>query len=261
MHWLKLLWLFFRLGFMNELAYRANFYMQFVQSLLNVGVALASLAVIFEHTNNLNGWKPAQLVTLLGVYFLMSGVIGTLIQPNMQRLMEGVQSGTLDFTLTKPGDAQLLISIGEIRVWRLIDIFQGLVILVLAIWHLGGEASLWQVASFILTLVSGIGIVYSFWFMLATLSFWLVRVENILVIFQSLYEAGRWPIGIYPRWLRSTLTFVVPIAFAITVPAQALIGTLSIETLVGSVILSFLMLLCTRFFWLCGVRNYSGASA
>ena len=120
---------------------------------------------------------------------------------------------------------------------------------------------MWEVASFMLTLVAGIGIVYSFWFMLATLSFWLVRVENILVIFQSLYEAGRWPIGIYPRWLRSILTFVVPIAFAITVPAQALIGTLSIETLLGSVILSFLMLVCTRFFWLCGIRNYSGASA
>ena len=261
MHWFKLLWLFFRLGFMNELAYRANFYMQFVQSLMNVGVALASLAVIFEHTNDLNGWTSAQLVVLLGVYFLMSGVIGTLIQPNMQRLMEGVQSGTLDFILTKPGDSQLLISIGEIRVWRLIDIFQGSIILVIAIWHLGGQASLWEVASFMLTLVAGIGIVYSFWFMLATLSFWLVRVENILVIFQSLYEAGRWPIGIYPRWLRSLLTFVVPIAFAITVPAQALIGTLSIEMLLGSVILSFLMLVCTRLFWQYGIRNYSGASA
>ena len=59
MNWLKLLWLFFRLGFMNELAYRANFYMQFLQSLVNIGVAFASLAVIFEHTNDLNGWEPA----------------------------------------------------------------------------------------------------------------------------------------------------------------------------------------------------------
>ena len=123
------------------------------------------------------------------------------------------------------------------------------------------ENSLWQTASFLLTLVTGIGIVYSFWFMLATLSFWLVRVDNILVIFQSLYEAGRWPIGIYPRWLRATLTFVVPIAFAITVPAQALIGTLSAETLLVSVILSVLMLVFARMFWLQGIRNYSGASA
>ena len=105
-------------------------------------MAFASLAVIFEHTNDLNGWEPAQLVALLGVYFLMSGVIGTLIQPNMERLMEGVQSGTLDFTLTKPDDAQLLISIGEIRVWRLIDVFQGSIVLFAAIWHLGGENSL-----------------------------------------------------------------------------------------------------------------------
>jgi ABC-2 type transport system permease protein len=52
----------------------------------------------------------------------------------------------------------------------------------------GGEA-----AVFVLMLVAGRLIIYSFWLILATLSFWFVRVENILVIFQSMYEAGRWP--------------------------------------------------------------------
>jgi hypothetical protein len=63
-------------------------------------------------------------------------------------------------------------------------------------------------------------VIVQFYLMLATCSFWFVRIENMLVIFQSMYEAGRWPVGIYPPWLRFTLTFLVPVAFAVTVPAR-----------------------------------------
>ena len=55
---------------------------------------------------------------------------------------------------------------------------------------------------FAIALAAGGAIIYSFWLILATLSFWFVRVENMLVIFQSMYQAGRWPVSIYPPWLR-----------------------------------------------------------
>jgi len=90
---------------------------------------------------------------------------------------------------------------------------------------------------------------------------WFVRVENILVIFQSMFEAGRWPISLYPGWPRFALTFVVPVAFAITVPAEALTGRLSVTTILvtlGSVVLLFLL---SRTVWNVGLRQYSGTSA
>ena len=40
--------------------------------------------------------------------------------------MEDVRLGTLDFTLTKPVDAQLLVSMRQIEVWKLIDVVVGL---------------------------------------------------------------------------------------------------------------------------------------
>src|SRR5260370_18947200 len=66
---------------------------------------------------------------------------------------------------------------------------------------------------------------------LATLAFWFIRVDNVLIVLLTFWEAGRWPVDVYPLWLRSTLTFLVPIAFAPTGPAQALIGQLTPETL------------------------------
>jgi ABC-2 type transport system permease protein len=66
---------------------------------------------------------------------------------------------------------------------------------------------------------------------LDTSAFWLVRVENILMIFQSMYEAGRCPVSTYPGWLRFALIFLVPVAFAVTVPTQALTGRLGMSSL------------------------------
>ena len=179
----------------------------------------------------------------------------------MTQLIDSVHDGTLDFTLTKPEDAQLLISIRRLEIWQLFDMGMGLAVLVIALIRLGEKVGGGQAAVFILMLLVGAVIIYSFWLMLATLSFWFVRVENILEIFQSMYQAGRWPISLYPGWLRFALTFIVPVAFATTVPAQALTGRLSVLTLVGAVGLAIIMFLVSRLFWRIGLRQYSGTSA
>jgi ABC-2 type transport system permease protein len=114
---------------------------------------------------------------------------------------------------------------------------------------------------FILMLIAGAVIIYSFFLILATLSFWFVRVENILVIFQSMYEAGRWPVSLYPGWLRYGLTFVIPVAFATTIPTEALTVRLSWETLLGAVVLAVGLFAVSRLFWRVGLRHYSGTSA
>ncbi len=96
---------------------------------------------------------------------------------------------------------------------------------------------------------------------MATCSFWFIKIQNIILIFGDVYEAGRWPVGIYPGWLRTVLTLVVPVAFAITVPAEALAGRLTAINLLGALGLAAVVLSSARWFWLRGVRQYSGASA
>ena len=246
---------------MNELAYRVNFYVQFLQSLLALGTAFAGLAIVFSHTGSLGGWRPVDLVALLGVYLLAGGVIQLVIQPSMQQLMEDVRQGSLDFTLTKPEDAQFLVSVGQVRIWKLVDVLLGFGVLAVALVTLGLDVGFREAAAFCLVLFCGGTIIYSFWLILATLSFWFIRLDNILFIFQSMYEAGRWPIGIYPDWLRFVLTFLVPVAFAVTVPAEALAGRLTGSTLMMAVCLAIAIFVFARWFWKHGVRNYSGASA
>jgi ABC-2 type transport system permease protein len=258
---LRIVWLYVRIGILGELEYRANFVVQLLQSTVGVGFWLANLWIIFSHTSTLAGWSATELVALLGVFFLVGGLIRMVVQPSMQRLMEDVRLGTLDFTLTKPADAQMLVSVKQVEVWKLIDVVFGLGMILAALLRLEQSVGVAQALAFAFALLCGGAMVYSFWLMLATCTFWFVRLENILVIFQAMWEAGRWPIGIYPPWLRYTLTFLVPVAFATTVPAEALAGRLDAGTLAGAFALAAAMLGASRWFWSVGVRHYSGASA
>ena len=261
MTFLRLLGVFVKVGALHELEYRVNFYIQMVRSGIALASGLTGLSIVYAHTDLLGGWRQAELLVLLGVYFLGSGIIGLVIQPSMQRFMEDVRQGTLDFTLTKPADAQLLVSIKQIEVWKLIDALLGAGLMIVALVELGEAVGLLQALAFGVALLTGCAMVYSFFLILATCTFWFVRLDNILVIFQAMWEAGRWPVAIYPPWLRYTLTFLIPIAFATTVPAEALAGRLTLETLAGAIGLAVVLLAISRWFWRIGIRQYSGASA
>jgi ABC-2 type transport system permease protein len=153
------------------------------------------------------------------------------------------------------------VSVREVAVWQLVDVALGVVVTTIAIVNLGERIGIDRAGAFALVLVAGLAIIYSFLLVLATLAFWLVRLENILVIFGTMYEAGRWPVGIYPPWLQVGLTLVVPVAFAITIPVEALIGRLEPSTMGLAVGLAFAFLVGSRAFWKFGLRHYTGASA
>ncbi len=261
MNWLHLLLVHIRIAVLNELQYRTNLGLQLFQSLVSLGTSLVSLAFVFSKTDNLAGWTADQLLVIVGVYFLVGGLSQLIVLPSLSRFMEDVRLGSLDFALLKPVDSQVLIVSRQVESWKVIDVLIGIGVIVAALIRMGSNLGLAQALTFFVVLVSGVIVVASFLMILATCAFWFVRIQNILVIFQAMFEAGRWPITIYPPWLQVALTFLVPVGFAITVPAQTLVGDLEWRILALSVGLAIAAPLLARWLWLRGIRAYSGASA
>ena len=227
---LRLGWLFFRVGSMNELQYRANFFIQLLQSAVSVVTAIVVLKLVYAQTDALNGWSESELLVVMGIQILLGGVIRTTIQPNMQRLMEEVRDGKLDFALTKPEDSQVLVSIRDVRIWRSVDVVAGAVVLGYGLSGLDHAVTAGDGLLFLVMLAVGAVTIYCFWLVIATLAFWIVNVWSIMELFDGVYQTGRWPVSIYPIWLRLGVTFLIPIAFAITVPAEAATGRLDWPT-------------------------------
>jgi ABC-2 type transport system permease protein len=250
-----------RVGALFELQYRVNFFLQLFQSVVALATAVAVILLVFLYTPSLGGWSPWELMVVVGVHTALGGVIRALIQPSMQRLMEDIREGTLDFVLTKPVDAQLLVSVRQVSVWQLVDVVVGLGVVVVALTQLGLGIGIEHVAVFLVALALGAVMIYCLWMVITTGAFWIVRMEHVAELFNGLYQAGRWPVGLYPGWLRVLFTALVPLAFAVTLPAEALTGRAGWLALGGAALFTAVLATFTRWFWRVGVRNYAGASA
>lgn len=252
---------YLRVGIMNELQYRVNFVLEMVQALLQIGTALVVLGIVFSHTDTLAGWTRPQLLAVLGVYTLVRGMLNMVVQPNMERIVAEIREGKLDHALIKPADAQAIVSVREVRFWQIADVLVGFVVLVVAWVQLSDDISVADIGAFAVMLVVGFVSLYCFWLMLASSAFWLVRIDEIQELFFGLYRAGQYPVGIYPGWLRVGLTFVVPLAFAVTVPAEAATARLTWGAVFVAVGATAVLMVLSRWCWRRGVRRYGGASS
>lgn len=261
MHLLRLLAVFYRTSVQTDMEYRVDFFTRVVASLLGLLTTLGSLSVAFQYTSNLKGWTFSQALVLVAVYYLMDGVIEMFIAPNMREIMNQVREGTLDFVLLKPVNSQFMATFRTLNVWRASNLLVGLGLLAYSLQRLSLSVGIAQALAFVVALAAGSVVVYSFWLALVTLTFWFTRLENIEQIVWQAFEAGRYPVEIYPVWLQALLTYVIPVTFIITVPAQALAGRLNPGFLFVAWTVAALSVLASSAFWRYGLKSYSGATA
>ena len=262
MHALTVARTFFRLGLLNFMQYRTDFFVSLLNVVISLGTQLLGLQVIFDQTEDLRGWTHSDLIVLVGIHLLVGGLLSLFVQPSMQSLMEGIRLGTFDYVLTKPVDAQLFASLQTVTPQAVPRIAFGIGVIIAGTMRVDTVLDGVDVVLFLLMLGAGLAIIYSFMLILSTLAFWFVKLENVLVIFNTMFgNAGSWPITIYPGWLRVSLTFLVPVAFAVTIPAQSLTGRLEGWTVLGTFALALAFFTTARFFWRFALRHYTGASA
>lgn len=259
--YLRLLLLFVRVSLQNDTAYRFDFVLGLATAVFHLGGELFGLWIIFHNTRSLAGWSAYQVVVLLGVYRMMAGAINLFIAPNMRRVMEDVRNGTLDFVLLKPINSQFYASCRTVVMPRLADILLGLGLAIAGAVFQSELRSAWQVIAFTVLVAAGVAVIYSVWLALATVTFWVTKMDNIEMVFWNVFEAGRYPIHIYPPAVRWTLTYVIPLAVIVTLPAGVLVGQTTAVGIVSAVGVATAALVAATVFWRYGLKHYSGASA
>jgi len=260
---LKLIPRFIQVSFQEEAACRSNFFISVFSSLLNLTTGVLGIYVLYGQIETIRGWNINSTLALLGVYLIVTALRGLFIGPGLEALagMDGeIWAGKFDFVLLRPLNTQAFVSLRKWKLYSLFDLVLGLGVFVLAVVNLRAELSIWQVVSFMAALASGLTILYAILLIFSALVFW---SPGILFtwIFDGLYQMSRYPMGMYPGWLRLVLTWIVPVGMITTVPAEALTGSLNAWMLAASMGLAGLLLFSGSLLFKNGLRRYASASS
>lgn len=242
-----------------ELEYRINFIVATLTSLGNLAGSLFGLALFYQTGYSFEGWTWEEALVVLGVFTLLQGFSTTFLAPNLNQIVKQVQQGTLDFVLLKPISSQFWLSTRTVSPWGIPDLIFGFVLIGYAGNRLGIPASAYALSS--VPLLFGFLSLYSLWFMLGATSIWFVKIYNVTEVLRGLVEAGRYPMAAYPIAYRFFFTFVIPVAFLTTVPAETLLRRVEPSWILGSGLLAIFLLFVSRAFWRFALRFYTSASS
>jgi ABC-2 type transport system permease protein len=257
----KLLSAFLKVNVQMSLAYRADTIVNILLNIMWLGWELLSLSIIFSNTQTIAGWGFGELIALLGVFRLVHTLMIALIWPNTEKFNQSIRDGSMDYTLLQPINSMFLVTFSRITVWRAWDLILAAVLITIGVNMSGETVTAPELLAFFLLTASGAIVLYSLWIVLIALTFWFTKFDNNVTILQALLDSGRYPVTVYPVWLRILVTFVVPIAVATTVPLQGLRGDLTVPWVVMFFAIGVASFIIASQIWKRGLKQYSGASS
>lgn len=247
----------------SQLQYPVSFWLDVVGTGVTLAAFFVSLALILQRFGDLGGWELGEIAFLFGMletsFGLMDMVFAGFDPANFGRR---VRRGTFDQLLLRPVNITLQVLGDDFILRRLGRIAQGVVIFMIALnlteihWTFGKLLYLPFVILGIVTFFGGLFIIGS------TITFWTIESIEVMNIFTyGSSELISYPMHIYPNWLRSFFTFILPAALLNYYPALYFLDKpdplgmpLALRFL--SPFAGLLVLSVSLLFWRFGIRHY-----
>jgi ABC-2 type transport system permease protein len=239
--------------------YRANFVTSALYSLGQLVGTLFTIRVIYGKGYQFPGWSLDQTYLVVALFTLLDGFTTSALSPNLSKIVQHVQRGSLDFVLLKPLDAQLQLSTRNLTPWGFPNILFAVVLLFVAGRRLGFGPTAYVLG--ILPVFFAVVILYALWFAVGTTTIWFTKVWNATEVLRSIIEAAKYPMAAYQPGVRFLFTFVLPIAFLTTVPVEVMRGSKGAWFILIEAALAAALFLGARTFWKIALRYYTSASS
>lgn len=258
----KTIYRFWASSIAAEMEYRINFVVSAITSLGNLVGSIFTLSLLWNNARRFPGYSWNDALMVVALFTILEGVASALLSPNLSRIVQHVQRGTLDFILLKPMDSQLWLSLRQLSPWGLPNIALGLILLLYA--GIQNHLPLTAYLLGLLPILLGLIILYCIWFAVATTTIWFTKIWNATEVLRGFLEAGRYPVTAYPPAYQFFFTFILPVAFLTTIPVNVMRGSYpgtASNWIVIQSLIAFALLLFTRWFWRFALRSYTSASS
>lgn len=218
----------------------------------------AFLTFLLKGTGTLAGYSLNETL----FFFLTFTLIDTIAQfffREVYRFRPLVVSGGFDLVLTKPINALFRSLMGGADLLDLITIPPLIIIVYLVGKNLNPTPI--EIFYYLVLVVNGLIISAAFHIAVLALGILTMEIDHTIMIYRDVTSLGRFPIDIYAAPLRFVLTYLIPIAIMVSVPARGLMGLTTPMVVVGAFAFGILSVLLSLRFWRHALTKYSSASS
>jgi ABC-2 type transport system permease protein len=243
-----------------KLEYRADFIIGMVTSTMLQFAALSFLLVVFRNAPALGGWHGAQIIFLFGMTAIALGA-SELFFNHIWFLPSYIVTGDLDRLLTYPVDALSFFLVSRTDLHAVGNLLTGLGLVICALvkldapWYVFALVPVWSACG---TLIYTSALV-----IFACISFKFIGpFVHYLSIAHNLLQVTRYPLSIYPGWLRYALLIVVPFGTFHFLPATWMFdGQSLVWGTLAAPVAAALFMLEARWIWTWGLRKYESTGS
>lgn len=257
--YLKIYFLSVSQAYMTDLEYRFNFFASVLNTLFSLINTLIFFNIIYFRAKEIGGWTKYELLLLLGVYLFIKGIFEFTIRKGLDRLPRYVQKGKLDGVLLRPVSSLFQMVISKLDFDDLSQIIISFVLVNYSLTKLGWNFSWVYFSAFVLIIFCATIILFSNYLMIMTTTFYFTRIHHE-EIYKNFLQMTRIPLDIYSREVQAIFTYIVPLAFFVTFPTKALLGSLDPIFIIVTPVFAFLNLYLAVKFWHFSLRFYKSAS-
>lgn len=260
--YLKIYWYFLKFSLIRATTYRASFFIEFFLEIGYSVVLIIFFNIIYSNVNNIAGWNYHETMFLLGLTTIFSEIfLCSVMIFNLNNLPKKILDGEIDFDLTKPLNKLFKLSLGDIYIAGFPAIIPGIYLIIFSLPHLNTEISLFKILVILLMLLSGFILAYSIAVIMSSFCFvflngrYFPRIATDIILY-----SGR-PHTIFFGVLKILFTYLIPVAFMISIPARTFLTNVDIKVLFESFSLAFVFFILAIFTWKHFITKYESASS
>ena len=204
------------------LAYRVDFILNSLISLLsNILLPLVTI-IVYSKGLRFPGWNFHEALLIQAIFMMSLGIAKTFFFGLIETVMMMVREGTFDLVLIKPRGIMLTSMAMSFDISNIHPFIAGAVFFVYSSCNL--TFSIEIMLKFLFLFAAGIAVIVGCSLFMAATAFKWVGNGRIFEIFDSVTTFGKYPATIYPKWLKTFVFYIVPVALIGFIPAAALLG-------------------------------------
>jgi ABC-2 type transport system permease protein len=257
-----LYWHFFLTRIKILMEYRINFFIGMSSTIAMQLAGILAIWVVMSQIPDLNGWTLAEIWLIYGLIILAQSM-NHMFADNLWTLgWQYVRTGNFDRFLVRPIDPLFHLLADRFNHDGIGHFVSGTILVTISSVQLGLHWSFLELIYLVIIVISGGLIFFSLNLIMAVSSFWVMDSTPIIRMIFEMHEFAKYPITIYPEFIRVILTAIIPFALASYYPASYLIGRsvsplLALAAPAASVTLLFIGYNTWKF----GLRHYKGTGS